>query len=32
MAAQMIKRSINAIQLANTGIMLMDGDPNALTT
>ena len=32
MAAQMIKRSINAIQLANSGIMLMDGDQNALTT
>ena len=32
MAAQMIKRSINAIQLANSGIMHMDGDQNALTT
>lgn len=32
MAAQMIKLSINAIQSANTGIMLMDGDPNALAT
>jgi len=32
MAAQMIKRSINAIQLANSGIMHMDGDQNVLTT
>ena len=32
MAAQMIKRSINAIQLANSGIMHMDGDQNALAT
>ena len=32
MAAQMIKRGINAIQLANSGIMHMDGDQNALTT
>ena len=31
-AAQMIKRSINAIQLANSGIMHMDGDQNALAT
>ena len=31
-AAQMIKRSIKAVQLANSGIMHMDGDQNALTT
>ena len=29
---KIIKRSINAIQLANSGIMHMDGDQNALTT
>ena len=32
LAAQMIKRSINAIQMANSGIMHMDGDQNALAT
>ncbi|MDD9890825.1 MAG: enoyl-CoA hydratase/isomerase family protein [Gammaproteobacteria bacterium] len=32
LAAQMIKRGINALQLANAGIMHMDGDQNALAT
>jgi len=32
MAAQMIKRGINALQLANAGVMHMDGDQNALAT
>ena len=32
LAAQMIKRSINAIQMASSGIMHMDGDQNALAT
>lgn len=32
MAAQMIKRGINAIQMADAGVMHMDGDQNALST
>lgn len=32
MAAQMIKRGINAMQMADAGVMHMDGDQNALST
>ena len=31
-AAQMIKRGVNALQMASAGIMHMDGDQNALAT
>ena len=32
LAAQMIKRGINALQMAQAGTMHMDGDQNALST
>ena len=32
LAAQMIKRGVNALQMASAGIMHMDGDQNALAT
>ena len=32
LAAQMIKRGLNAVQMVNAGVMHMDGDQNALST